>query len=43
MSWLRDFIIGLKDAYIAELKVIILLIIAFILIVGFVELSELIM
>lgn len=42
MSWLRDFIVGLKDAYVAELKVIILLIIAFILIVGFVELYKLI-
>jgi hypothetical protein len=42
MSWLKDFIIGLKDAYITEVKVIIGLIIVFIIIVGFMELYELI-
>jgi|GEM_PF-5017179 hypothetical protein len=42
MSWLKDFIVGLKDAYITEVKVIIVLIIVFIIIVGFMELYELI-
>ena len=43
MSWLRDFIAGIKDAYKREVKLIIALIIVFIIIVGVLELYELIL
>jgi hypothetical protein len=42
MSWLIDFIVGIKDAYKREVKLIIALIIVFIIIVGVFELYELI-
>ena len=42
MSWLKDFIAGIKDAYKREVKLIIALIIVFIIIVGVLELYELI-
>lgn len=42
MGWLKDFIVGIKDSYKTDIKIIIALIIVFIIIIGFSELYNLV-